>query len=768
MDWSSVLGDGHQPYPHQVAAADAFLSGQSVLLRAPTGSGKTEAVVGPFLHALARGSAPSERLVYSLPMRVLATTLRDRARKWWLPDQVVCQHGDDPQAPLFHRSVVFATIDQSIESFITCPPTLPMKLGNIAAGAVASALLAFDEVQLMDPRRALQAMNILLDYQRKLELPFFIVTATLPDVLAEWLIEQLGCPPPIEVDEQQIPCRANRYVAVEFGLQQAGLPLEPIIKSLPPADGNTAVICNTVQRAQDAYREIRDRIRQTGSDRKVVLLHSRFLPERRREIEANLGALCGKVDGQYARTGCIVVATQVIEAGIDICFDRMYTELAPVDSLIQRAGRVARGGGRGELLVYKPEGDNTHAPYEQVLVDATASALVGIHTLDWPTEQRLVNEVVGPYLAQFLTTDRKRIVQLLMAEAGYERTPRKAQSAVREMDSCRLSIHSTTDLVPDDARRLQSISVPTNLLRALVHADRFSAPLCRVVTSWEDRDDRGRPVVSLEAIRNSKGVYRDGHYICSPLDAVHDMERGLLFGETGEDMQVEPPIERPRLTGQRVEETWQQHALMTATVLDDRFIKPNPMLWQALARWWNTDDQHLLDLLRTYAALHDLGKLNSSWQSAINNDTAVPLAHSDTDARGSPAHATVSAKILVAACGADEPALNKALRLAVQHHHSVGAADVPPQGYCLIGTWQAAVANVIDRLEVNALPELTQVPTEAKDPAACSPRMPDLRVPRQFLTYSLFSRALRLADWIATSGGDQDAPIHYENWFRNG
>jgi len=768
VDWSTVLGQGHQPYAHQVAAGEAFLSGHSVLLRAPTGSGKTEAIVAPFLHALAAGTAPSERLVYSLPMRVLATTLRDRARKWWATDQVVCQHGDDPQAPLFHRSVVFATIDQSIESFITCPPSLPMKLGNIAAGAVASAVLAFDEIQLMDPRRALQAMNVLLDYQRKLGLPFFIVTATLPDVLAEWLVDQLQCPAPIDVDEEQIPCRANRAVSVEYDQGAAGLPLHRVFEAAPPEHGNVAVICNTVQRAQEAYRQIVARGRECAPERPVVLLHSRFLPERRREIEARLTALCGKSDGSYARTGSIVISTQVIEAGIDICFDQMYTELAPVDSLIQRAGRVARGGGAGELTVYIPEGENTHLPYEQLLVAATADALPGISRLDWPTEQRLVNEVIGPYLAQFLTADRKRVIEVLMAEAGYERASRKAQSAVREIDTCRLSIHSTAGLSPDDARRLQSVSVPTSLLRALVHMRRLSVPLQRVVTSWEEKDDRGKPLVSLDLISTPKAVCRDGHFICSPADAVHDADRGLLFGERGTEMQVETVVERPRLPDQRTRETWQQHALMTANVLDTCFIKPNEALWHALARWWGVEDQHLLDLLRTYAAFHDLGKLNQGWQSAIGSPRGTPLAHSDTDARGLPPHATISARILATACGSKEPALNKALRLAVQHHHSVGAADVPAQGYRLIDTWQPVVGDVTDRLEVNLLPELTRLPTEAKDPTACSPRMPDLRVPRQFLTYSLFSRALRLADWIATSGGDQDAPIHYENWFRNG
>jgi hypothetical protein len=197
MDWSCILGTSVKPYPHQQRTAEAFMAGKSVLLRAPTGSGKTEAIVGPFLHALAEGTAATPRLVYSLPLRVLATSLRDRVAQWAPDVPIMCQHGDEPQAALFHRPVVFTTVDQTIESFITCPPTLPRKLGNIAAGAVSGAVLAFDEVQLLDPVRALQSMMVLLEYQRHLDIPFFIATATLPDALADLLVERFGCEAPV-------------------------------------------------------------------------------------------------------------------------------------------------------------------------------------------------------------------------------------------------------------------------------------------------------------------------------------------------------------------------------------------------------------------------------------------------------------------------------------------------------------------------------------------------------------------------------------------
>lgn len=111
--------------------------------------------------------------------------------------------------------------------------------------------------------------------------------------------------------------------------------------------GVAGVICDTVTRAQAAYRVIRDRF--GGGE--VVLSHSRFADLDRMENERRLRALLGpgatRANGKRPER-MVVVGTQVLEQSLDIDFDLLVTDVAPIDLLMQRLGRVhrhARGTG---------------------------------------------------------------------------------------------------------------------------------------------------------------------------------------------------------------------------------------------------------------------------------------------------------------------------------------------------------------------------------------------------------------------------------------
>lgn len=103
--------------------------------------------------------------------------------------------------------------------------------------------------------------------------------------------------------------------------------------------GCAVVLCNTVDRAQRAYELLRA---EAGED--VVLLHARFIAADRVTAEARLVSELGpdarRGEGRPERR--IVVATQVVEQSLDLDFDLMITDFAPVDLLLQRAGRLHR------------------------------------------------------------------------------------------------------------------------------------------------------------------------------------------------------------------------------------------------------------------------------------------------------------------------------------------------------------------------------------------------------------------------------------------
>ena len=114
---------------------------------------------------------------------------------------------------------------------------------------------------------------------------------------------------------------------------------DKVLEPLESGHGCAAVICNTVGRAQNAYEHLRAKF---GAD--VMLTHSRFTSKHRAEKEADLVSQLGKGahrgDGRPERL--IVVGTQVIEQSLDLDFDVMVTDFAPVDLVLQRLGRLHR------------------------------------------------------------------------------------------------------------------------------------------------------------------------------------------------------------------------------------------------------------------------------------------------------------------------------------------------------------------------------------------------------------------------------------------
>lgn len=129
---------------------------------------------------------------------------------------------------------------------------------------------------------------------------------------------------------------------------------EKLQKALQPG-GCVAVICNTVQRAQDVYEAIKPFFPGDADDDQPTLdlLHARFLFKDRAAREIRTLIRFGKPDGEVTDGDghthrvnrprrAVLVSTQIIEQSLDLDFDLMVTELAPVDLMLQRAGRLHR------------------------------------------------------------------------------------------------------------------------------------------------------------------------------------------------------------------------------------------------------------------------------------------------------------------------------------------------------------------------------------------------------------------------------------------
>jgi CRISPR-associated endonuclease/helicase Cas3 len=131
-------------------------------------------------------------------------------------------------------------------------------------------------------------------------------------------------------------------------------------------DKTFLIILNTIKSSQEFYRKLKDLVNVD-----IAYLSTAVIPKQRRERIEQIK------QGKYK----VVVSTQVVEAGVDIDFDVVYRDFAPLDSINQSAGRCNRHGlrGLGEVRVVKPVDDNgreySRRIYDIVLLSATEKFL---------------------------------------------------------------------------------------------------------------------------------------------------------------------------------------------------------------------------------------------------------------------------------------------------------------------------------------------------------------------------------------------------------
>jgi CRISPR-associated endonuclease/helicase Cas3 len=134
----------------------------------------------------------------------------------------------------------------------------------------------------------------------------------------------------------------------------------------------TLVVVNTVKRAKELFADLQKLLKGRQSQPEIRLIHSRFRPyERRNWVQEFLSR-----DALNSGVNRILVATQVVEAGVDISASCLLSELAPWPSLVQRFGRAARYGGQASVFVLDSQPDEKKAvPYRLEELTAARNAL---------------------------------------------------------------------------------------------------------------------------------------------------------------------------------------------------------------------------------------------------------------------------------------------------------------------------------------------------------------------------------------------------------
>lgn len=236
------------------------------------------------------------------------------------------------------------TVDQALFS------TLNVKHHFVRLWGLANRVVVLDEVHAYDTYTS-GLIVALLRWLKALGCSVVLMSATLPKArrselvrawgVADHALPELAYPRLILADDQGI--RGEHFSARALSpirLNGLGESLEELADKavdLLSFGGCGALILNTVDRAQKLYVQLRNRLEQ---DVKIILFHARFPADERAALEQTVLS-CFGVDGDRPERA-VLVATQVAEQSLDIDFDFMLSDLAPIDLLLQRAGRLHR------------------------------------------------------------------------------------------------------------------------------------------------------------------------------------------------------------------------------------------------------------------------------------------------------------------------------------------------------------------------------------------------------------------------------------------
>lgn len=776
-----------------------LLDGRNVILQAPTGSGKTNAALFPYLLARREGIDFPRKLLYCVPMRVLARgfyeDLKGKGQHADLDARL--QTGEQQDDRYLQGEVTFATIDQVLSSFLNIPYALSLRQGNVNAGAVASSYLVFDEFHLLDPGSTLPTTLEMLRMLKGVA-PFLLMTATFSGVmlgrLAALLDAQVVTVSPEEL--QTIPTQEGKERQIH--LVDALLTAEAV---LAHHRTRSIAICNTVERAQSLFEALREALKsQARADTQVILLHSRFLQADRRKKEDEVRSLFGR---DKEKSGSVIlVATQVIEVGLDITCEVMHTEVAPASAILQRAGRCARfEGEKGDVYVYQvplnQKGEPNYAPYlgeQETLVRKTWEALPSFegNNMDFMAEQCLVNrvhaEADGKMLDDLEQTSyarRKKMKETIgQQEMGW------ARELVRNDDSVTVLVHPNPSEIekPYDLEgfslffgtlhgqfeKWQEAGLPNEEIPWLLKYPREK-------DSGEEEEDRPT-IYDWIKVGDHRDLGRSAIHVVNPLLVQYDPDIGFRFAPGG-GFQSPSRRSRPTELGKERQrsyslESYQEHIQKMLDFYQARLSKEITYAAARLERQMGLAAGSLEQAVRLALALHDVGKMDQRWQRWAHEwqrRIGVPVAddymvvHTDYNPDdpdhqaiekampGSrPPHAVEGAvairKVIHELLGAPQQGdprlkLVKAVFTAIARHHSPQADRY--HEFNLHPAAGPTVARILAGLDVSGKASRALEMSKTSQPIAGFLVQPDDR--DELLAYFLIVRALRLADQGAMS-----------------
>jgi len=646
---------------YQTIVQEQVKQGKSLIVVAPTGLGKTFAVTGDLQEGF-------QKTIYAVPLRALGNDIKrsvSNLKRGGQPIQVVTHHGSVQESTLFSEEFIVTTYDQIVCGAPGLPLSLPLKSGHTVAGALLLSRLIFDEAHLAwgISDQALSILLAIAKFRLGFGLQTILMTATLPDPISKLLSEQLGIERVLVgkggdvEDDESLSERENRrkvkpeLVELKRGKSADGLNLAPLDDLLKAeGEGKRIYFANTVNRLQATY----DRLVQSGTNRgRIIVLHNRMPHTWRREVEDKVKSLFGKgsEEGDW-----ILLTNQVAEAGLDISAPLVISDPAPVDTLVQRAGRCARwfreGETIGRFIILKvpglseqnpsQEAKDYAAPYQiKLVVSAIKSFPKDNVYLTWEIERQWVNEAWGGGEKEAVEKVKTSLNNTTFAlnlfdRAAQERKPGEIARVFREILSIEVAVEEGAEVRMDD--------LAFRDLQLLVDKGRFpdTASISLGQAYGMMNKSFGRAAVirydkeeNQVLIRKPDSVQLGDILILPSSMAYLHPQKGLCF-DNNQDEDAVLSSEWKELDkkksfispGLKQRQTLSDHSMRVMEGTYARFIESESTYRKALIKILCKLEKlsedgvaNLADLIanlaRVAASFHDLGKADSRWQQKV-------------------------------------------------------------------------------------------------------------------------------------------------------
>lgn len=420
------------------------------IIEAPTGEGKTEAAL--YLTARQQAAQNNRGIYIAMPTMATSNAIYDRFISF-----LKCAHKGQASASamLIHsHSRMNETMKQLLANYynslklndtgeeIIAPEWfLPSKRSLLApygVGTVDQTFLSilnvrhfflrlfglagktviFDEVHAYDSYMS-ELFLILLKWLKALNSNVIILSATLPaglkaEMIKAWdndeyesgkddypLITQVTNN---RIEQKSYHSEQKKKIRLDKFVRNDEKIVNDLVESASTGC-DTAYIVNSVGRCQKIFEMVKDAAESAKID--IFIFHSRYTFGDRKRIEAEVLSRFGK--DKTRKRGAVLIATQVIEQSLDLDFDVMYSDLAPIDLLVQRAGRLHRHNNmRPEtaqnpvMNIIMPETDEDGLPqtneisrvYEDIIIYRTYFMLKQYDEWNFPHDYRPLAEGV--------------------------------------------------------------------------------------------------------------------------------------------------------------------------------------------------------------------------------------------------------------------------------------------------------------------------------------------------------------------------------------